>query len=183
MSLCGDSFLYPACDLWGCLILDRIYFISPEDVQTITNSVFVLTNTGRLTSIWVSALLLGIFLTLSSTFFTLSIVEAQLGCRTEKLQQTFYRPLCFLLRRAGSWIAPARKADSPKRMSKHSKHSGGEILSGRQRHNRKWSTCTFLDCRLRALEGCEFQDFPGSPAVKTPCFQCWRHGLDPRSGN
>lgn len=92
MSLCGDSFIYPACNLWGCLILDRIYFISPEDVQTIINSVFVLTNTGRLTSIWVSALLLGIFLTLSSTFFTLSIVEAQLGCRTEKLQQIFTDP-------------------------------------------------------------------------------------------
>lgn len=67
MSLCGDSFLYPACNLWGCLILDRIYFISLMS-KTINNSVFVLTNTGRLTSIWVSALLLGIFLTLSSTF-------------------------------------------------------------------------------------------------------------------
>ena len=26
-------------------------------------------------------------------------------------------------------------------------------------------------------------DFPSRPVVKTPCFQCWGHGLDPWSGN
>ena len=26
-------------------------------------------------------------------------------------------------------------------------------------------------------------DFPGGPLVKTPCFQCRRHGFDPCSGS
>ena len=27
------------------------------------------------------------------------------------------------------------------------------------------------------------RDFPGGPAVKTPCFQCRGYGFDPWSGN
>ena len=28
-----------------------------------------------------------------------------------------------------------------------------------------------------------YEDFSGAPVVKTPCFQCRRHGFDPWSGN
>ena len=31
--------------------------------------------------------------------------------------------------------------------------------------------------------GLSLRDFPGSPVVKTLCFQCMGHGFNPWSGN
>ena len=41
------------------------------------------------------------------------------------------------------------------------------------------SFCYILGCPLKIREG----DFLGDSVVKTPSFQCWRHGFNPWSGN